>query len=63
MTETCPFCEQTHDPGHICQAEQRAYSEVVEELYANPEFRAEMDRWRPVGSPEGQRILRQLDLA
>ena len=57
-------CSQITDPdaNPICDACQQMHAEVVQELYeTNPEFRAELDRWFPVDSPEGQRILATIE--
>jgi hypothetical protein len=40
--------------------ERFAYRCAFRECMEDPAFRAELDRWVPVDSPEGQRILREI---
>jgi len=54
------YCGQITDPdaNPICDVCQHEYAEAVQELYdTDPAFRAEIDRWVPLESPEGQHIL------
>jgi hypothetical protein len=55
-------CEELPRADQPCPTCQQVHREVWQELYeTNPEFRAEMDKWHSIDSPEGQAILAQLD--